>query len=141
MFQAEHELGIDINRYLFVEDIHFLTRLIYSASNEPGDNVWCEREIDYLLVSVLPSSLSFNYSYMAPNADEVAATAWLDLVSLESLVEKNALCYTPWFRKIVRSGHLRKMWQWADAKVFSSLSQSFQAMDEMWDRSSIVELK
>ncbi|KAL5963870.1 Transcription initiation factor TFIID subunit 10 [Taenia solium] len=77
--KAEHELGIDSNRYLSVEDIHFLTRLIYSASNEPKDNMWCEWEIDYLLVSILPPNLSSDCSYLAPNVDEVAAIAWLDL--------------------------------------------------------------
>ncbi|VDM31942.1 unnamed protein product [Hydatigera taeniaeformis] len=97
--KAQQELGIDITRCLAVEDIFFLTRLIYSAANEPKDNRWCEREVDYLLVSVLPPNLSLCL-HMAPNVDEVAATAWSDLVSLESLVKKNSHCYTPWFRKI-----------------------------------------
>ncbi|KAL5108256.1 hypothetical protein TcWFU_010164 [Taenia crassiceps] len=98
--KAQHELGIDINRYLSIEDIYFLTRLIYSASNEPEDNIWCEQEIDYILVSIIPPNLSSHYPCIEPNFDEVAATAWLDLVSLESLVERNAHSYTPWFRKI-----------------------------------------
>ncbi|CDS37387.1 isopentenyl diphosphate delta isomerase [Echinococcus multilocularis] len=139
--KANHELGIDITRCLSVEDIHFLTRIIYSASNEPEDNMWCEREVDYLLVSILPPNLSVDCSYMAPNVDEVAATAWLDLVSLESLVEKESSCYTPWFRKIVRLGYLRKMWQWAEAKVSLSPPHSFQAVGKLWDRTDIFELK
>ncbi|EUB60361.1 Isopentenyl-diphosphate Delta-isomerase [Echinococcus granulosus] len=55
--KANHELGIDITRCLSIEDIHFLTRIIYSASNEPEDNMWCEREVDYLLASILPPNL------------------------------------------------------------------------------------
>uniref|UniRef100_A0A5K3FIK5 isopentenyl-diphosphate Delta-isomerase n=1 Tax=Mesocestoides corti TaxID=53468 RepID=A0A5K3FIK5_MESCO len=136
--KVAHELGIDINKCLAVDDIHFLTRIIYSAPNEPVDGIWCEREIDYLLVSILPSSILADSSFLAPNPDEVAATSWLGIGPLESSVKANFCQYTPWFRSLVCSGHLRKMWQWVGAKALSS--ESYPLIDAMWDRSRIQEL-
>ncbi len=140
LLQIEHELGINGRRHLPLEDIHFLTRIIYSAPNEPADGCWCEREVDYLLVGVLPPNTATDQpsGFLNPNVNEVSSISWSDLASLESSIATNHLHYTPWFRRLVQSGYLRQMWQWAEAKATNS--QSFANHDSTWDRTCIHKL-
>lgn len=133
---------MDIAAYSTLDNIHFLARFIYSAPNEPPD-VWCENEVDYCLVSIIPSRLSNDLSFDAriiPNLNEVAAISWTDFDSLESLIKTDPRNFTPWFRKLLFSGYLKMIWQWAEAKASSS-AQFFHDIDKSWDRNIIFDLK
>ncbi|KAM7542717.1 hypothetical protein Aperf_G00000015555 [Anoplocephala perfoliata] len=137
--KVEHELGIDVSKSLHLEDIHFLTRIKYSAPNEPLKNEWCEREVDYLLVSILPSHLSNTFSsFLNINPNEVADARWISEESLMASFSNDPLIYTPWFRKITNQGLLHKMWLWATAKVADS--DTFMNFDEVFDRSAVLDL-
>ncbi|KAA3677680.1 isopentenyl-diphosphate Delta-isomerase, partial [Paragonimus westermani] len=58
--KVEHELGIRAYTYMPVSSVHFLTRIVYFALNEPpGSDQWAEHELDYILVSVLSKSIDF----------------------------------------------------------------------------------
>uniref|UniRef100_A0A0X3NK18 isopentenyl-diphosphate Delta-isomerase n=1 Tax=Schistocephalus solidus TaxID=70667 RepID=A0A0X3NK18_SCHSO len=165
--KVKHELGIDSWCLLPLENIHFLTRILYSARNEPPDDIeWIEREIDYLLVSILPASVSGNAAshFLDISPDEVSATAWKSLEAIETAAADAEISplpnaqsettgtynghHTPWVRGLLRSGLLRRLWQWADARArldadasSPSLLEAFNRIDESWDRSLIHRLK
>lgn len=136
--KAEHELGIDSSRQLLLENIHFLTRIKYSSPNEPVKNDWCEREVDYLLVSVLPASVNSDLStFLNVNSNEVAGTEWAREDSINTTFVNNSRIYTPWFRKIIRMGLLHRIFNWAGAKATNS--EAFTSLDKVFDRSTILE--
>lgn len=137
--KVEHELGIDVSKSLCLEDIHYLTRVKYFAFNEPIENDWCEREVDYLLVSILPFDLpTASCSLLNINPSEVADARWISEESLMTLFSNDPLIFTPWFRKITRLGLLHKMWLWAGAKVANN--DALLHLDKIFDRSSVLDL-
>ncbi|BHF68275.1 isopentenyl-diphosphate delta-isomerase idi1 [Sparganum proliferum] len=164
--KVRHELGIDSRRLVPLENIHFLTRILYCAQNEPpGDVEWIEREIDYLLVSILPTSVCDDVAsnFLHVNPEEVSATAWENLEKIETAAACTDLFsvpngqsettgtyngrHTPWIRGLLRSGLLRRLWQWADAKSrldedarSPRLRQAFALIDADWDRNLIHRL-
>ncbi|VUZ45056.1 unnamed protein product [Hymenolepis diminuta] len=136
--KVEHELGIDSSRQLLLENIHFLTRIKYSAHNEPVENDWCEREVDYLLVSIVPAYVKTDSStFLKINSNEVAESEWTKEHSINTAFSNDPYIYTPWFRKVVRMGLLHRMFNWAAAKVTNNVA--FPSLDKIFDRSSILE--
>lgn len=112
-----------------------LAKFLYYAPNEPADCLWSEREIDYILIGILPDASAF----LKPNPDEVAATKWSDLSTLLSSIASNPDLYTPWFRKLGQEQYLAKMWDWAESKA--AKSEHFSLIDSCWDRSLIHRLE
>ncbi|KAF6775898.1 hypothetical protein AHF37_04513 [Paragonimus kellicotti] len=79
--KVEHELGIRAYTYMPVSNVHFLTRVVYFALNEPsGGDQWAEHELDYILVSVLPKSVDFSEGpcIVTRNPEEVSDVLWMD---------------------------------------------------------------
>ncbi|TPP61815.1 Isopentenyl-diphosphate delta-isomerase I [Fasciola gigantica] len=150
-----HELGIQPDRYLPLEHVHFLTRILYYAPNsDAADPRWAEHELDALLVSVLPDDPDRNprSDWMRCNSDEVSATRWISRSDVDSLVRcdppnPNSIhqwtldSLTPWFRSLLTTGLLHRLWDWAEA--YANLQSDFlrfQAENQRWDRARIHRL-
>ena len=137
--KVKHELGIDFTSKLPLKDIHFLTRIKYSAHNEPIENDWCEQEIDYILVSIIPNSIQTDLlTFLNINAQEVAKVKWAKAQMINRSFVHNPYRYTPWFRKLMQIGLLDKLFNWASAKA--THSQAFHSLDKAFDRNNILEL-
>ncbi|KAG5453254.1 rRNA processing protein, variant 2 [Clonorchis sinensis] len=65
--KIEHELGMRSDSVVPLSSLHFLTRFIYSAPNEPSDNSqWAEHEMDYILVSILDPKIVAAFATVVP---------------------------------------------------------------------------
>ncbi|KAA0193509.1 hypothetical protein FBUS_04392 [Fasciolopsis buskii] len=151
-----HELGIRSDQYMPLEHVHFLTRILYYAPNsESADQRWAEHELDGLLVSVLSHDPEANPSsvWMRCNSDEVSATRWISRSELDSLVRSDSSdgysihnqwtldSLTPWFRTLLTTGLLHRVWDWAEA-YWNRQSDSlrFKSENQQWDRDRIYRL-
>ncbi|KAF8572100.1 hypothetical protein P879_00272 [Paragonimus westermani] len=77
--KVEHELGIRAYTYMPVSSVHFLTRIVYFALNEPsGSDQWAEHELDYILVSVLSKSIDFSEGPCIVNQNPEEADIWIE---------------------------------------------------------------
>jgi len=79
-----------------VDNIQYLTRLLYSA---PSDGLWGEHELDYILLLRANPSLE-------PCPEEVKAVEWVrreDLQDFISDVEARGEDFTPWFKLISKN--------------------------------------
>lgn len=95
------------------ENLHYLTRIHY---RDPGDGIYGEHEIDYILF--LQKDLQIN-----PNAGEVNEVRW---IKRENLDQIPSLEYplTPWFKLIYESGKLSTWWKNLDRlKEFEDFSK------------------
>lgn len=149
--KALHELGIAPDPYLPLSRIHYLSRILYHARNEPfSEQRWAEHEVDYLLVTVLDPNLGDNCKLIEPNPDEVSDYRWvtldeLGLVTSDSMFEGSqfpAHCHlTPWFRGLISTGLMRRIWKWATYSCDLNPSDRFLSEDASWDRSKILRLQ
>lgn len=107
--KLEHELGIPPSQ-LNPHDFRFLTRLHYCAGDVAGGQPtgWGEHEMDYILFIKADVTL-------APNADEIQATKYVDAAELRSMMGAGAgNKWSPWFRIIAQS-FLYRWWDDLDA--------------------------
>eukprot|EP00890_Picochlorum_soloecismus_P002512 jgi/Picsp_1/3261/NSC_06101-R1_isopentenyl-diphosphate delta-isomerase i len=106
--KLNHELGIDTDSLLGVQDFKFLTRLHYCARDDVTwgpESEWGEHEMDYILLCRV-SNLTLH-----PNAEEVQATKYVTLEELEDMMRpENGLIWSPWFR-IIAERFLRVWWK------------------------------
>lgn len=89
------ELGVPMTEAT-VENIAFLTRILYSASSQGGR--WGEHELDYIL-------LLRGEPELRPDPEEVQAVEWVakdDLPDFVRSVEARGGAFTPWFQLISR---------------------------------------
>ncbi|XP_077514917.1 isopentenyl-diphosphate delta isomerase [Amblyomma americanum] len=89
------ELGID-PREVPVEDIHYLTRILYKASS---DSTWGENEIDYILFVHKDVTVK-------PNPNEVKESLYIsrkDILPFISSLEMQGRVITPWFKLVVEN--------------------------------------
>jgi len=92
--RVEIELGV-INSVAPVEDILFLTRILYSA---PSNGEWGEHELDYILFL-----RSGETPVLTPSVEEVQAVEWVargDMQEFLRDLEHRGVGITPWFRLI-----------------------------------------
>ena len=82
--------------------LHFLTRVHYRA---PSDDLWGEHEIDYVVIALPPGKIT-----VAPNANEVAETRWVDPAGLASLLHDDTELVSPWFRAIEGDAPMLHRW-------------------------------
>ena len=106
--KVKHELGIDTNKYVAHDDIHFITRFHYWAadtlSNHDDPTPWGEHEVDYILFfQTMNDDIPVN-----PNPDEVAEYKFVSIEELKSMMEEPGLLWSPWFRGIMDRGG----WDW-----------------------------
>jgi len=100
--RVEIELGVK-NSDAKIEDIMYLTRILYSA---PSSGQWGENELDYILFLRSNKSLQLD-----PNPDEVKSIEWVSKRHLHEFLqnlEHQGVGITPWFRLI--SKNLLPMW-------------------------------
>lgn len=100
--RVEIELGVN-NSEAAVEDIQYLTRILYSA---PSDGEWGEHELDYILFL-----RSQNTPELRPCVEEVQAVEWVargDMQEFLRDLEHRNVGITPWFRLI--SQKLLPLW-------------------------------
>ncbi|CAL8103265.1 unnamed protein product [Calicophoron daubneyi] len=145
------ELRIGEVPFLMLPNIHFLTRAIYFARNESSGNPrWAEYEIDYILISVLDSSLGSKLGdgMIHFNPEEVSDVRWVAYSSLEvwlkgkeSKEDLRALNFTPWVRGLFSAGLLQRLYYWAQLYHTRLSSTQFSKEDEYWDRGKIVRLR
>ncbi|TGZ60996.1 hypothetical protein CRM22_008231 [Opisthorchis felineus] len=130
--KIEHELGMSPDSVVPLSSLHFLTRFIYSAPNEPSDNSqWAEHEMDYILVSILDPKIDTNLEsgLVKLNPEEVSDVQWIGEDDLHNILlptavetEQQAVSsgnlkrqdFTPWVRGLASSGYLRRIWRWAE---------------------------
>jgi len=92
--RVEIELGVK-NSEASVEDILYLTRILYSA---PSSGEWGEHELDYLLFL-----RSGHTPELSPSLEEVQAVEWVareDMKDFLRDLEHRGVGITPWFRLI-----------------------------------------
>jgi len=92
--RVEIELGVD-NSVAAVEDIQYLTRILYSA---PSSGEWGEHELDYILF--LRTSQP---PVITPNVEEVQDVEWVARTDMQDFLrdlEHRGVGITPWFRLI-----------------------------------------
>jgi len=92
--RVEIELGVE-NSVAAVDDIQYLTRILYSA---PSSGEWGEHELDYILF--LRTSQP---PVITPNIEEVQAVEWVarrDMQDFLMDLEHRGVGITPWFRLI-----------------------------------------
>jgi len=110
--RVEIELGVD-NSVAAVEDIQYLTRILYSA---PSNGEWGEHELDYILF--LRTSQP---PVISPNKEEVQDVEWVarkDMKDFLRDLEHRRVGITPWFRLI--SQELLPFW-WENLDRISEL--------------------
>ena len=66
--KMEQEMGI-IAGAIPIEDIHFITRMLYRAR---ADEIWVEHELDHILFARVHSSIEFQ-----ANPNEISETYWV----------------------------------------------------------------
>ena len=92
--RVEIELGVE-NSVAAVEDIQYLTRILYSA---PSSGEWGEHELDYILF--LRTSQP---PVITPNVEEVQDVEWVARTDMQDFLrdlEHRGVGITPWFRLI-----------------------------------------
>jgi len=92
--RVEIELGVE-NSVAAVEDIMYLTRILYSA---PSSGEWGEHELDYMLILRLAETPK-----LSPSVEEVQAVEWVargDMQEFLRDLESRGVGITPWFRLI-----------------------------------------
>lgn len=91
--------------------------------------------------------------WMRCNSDEVSATRWISRSELDSLVRSDSSdgysihnqwtldSLTPWFRTLLTTGLLHRVWDWAEA-YWNRQSDSlrFKSENQQWDRDRIYRL-
>jgi len=95
--RVDIELGVG-NSVAQVEDIMYLTRILYSA---PSSGDWGEHELDYILFLMAGSNVE-----LSPNYEEVQAVEWVakkDLQEFLADLESRGVGITPWFRLISKN--------------------------------------
>jgi len=95
------ELGIPEDQ-LKVENMHYLTRILYQAPSTGGE--WGEHELDYIIF--MKANVHTNI-----NPDEVSDTAWIprhELTDFMKEVHQSGGGVTPWFHLV--SQHLLHDW-------------------------------
>ncbi|XP_034113810.1 isopentenyl-diphosphate Delta-isomerase 1 [Drosophila nasuta] len=95
--RLNYELGIPTEE-IQPEDFHYLTRIHYA---HPGDGIWGEHEIDYILFLKKDVTLK-------PNDNEVSEVRYLKRAEIDDVVSKFNAPMTPWFELILR--HRLKQW-------------------------------
>jgi len=94
--QLEHELGIRVGT-IPPSAFRFVTRLHYCAPDASSPGAWGEHEVDYVLLARAPAG----GLGLAPNAEEVADTRWVDEAELKAMMAPSSgLAWSPWFRII-----------------------------------------
>ena len=83
-----------------VDNLHYLTRILY---RDPGDGVYGEHEVDYILF--LQKDLEIK-----PNPGEVNEILWLKRENLDDQIASLKYPLTPWFKLIYESGLLKIWW-------------------------------
>jgi len=97
------ELGV-VNNEAKVEDITFLTRILYAA---PSSGAWGEHELDYIL------TLRSDDPRITPDPEEVRAIEWVDRKHLQEFMretEAGGGQFTPWFQ-LISKNLLPTWWQ------------------------------
>ncbi len=95
--KMEQEMGI-IAGAIPIEDIHFITRMLYRAR---ADEIWVEHELDHILFARVHSSIEFQ-----ANPNEISETCWVTETELrdwlaEDIPSKGVIA--PWFRLIAEN--------------------------------------
>ena len=94
--KLEHELGIRVGT-IPPSAFRFVTRLHYCAPDASSPGAWGEHEVDYVLLARAPAG----GLGLAPNAEEVADTRWVDEAELKAMMAPSSgLAWSPWFRII-----------------------------------------
>jgi len=88
--KTDHETGLKLD----VNELNCVGRIYYYADS---DDVWCEHEIDYLLVSCRDAASS---KECIPNVDEVSELRWVSKEELLHNLSHEPQSFTPWFRAI-----------------------------------------
>jgi len=102
--KLKQELGV-IPSEVPLEDIKFITRIMYKSANVPHDGIWGENEIDYVLF--IKRDVTIN-----ANANEVLSYKYIEKSDLKPLLEsadKEEILLTPWF-KIIARNFLNNWW-------------------------------
>ncbi len=95
--KMEQEMGI-IGGSIPIDDIHFITRMIYRAR---ADEIWVEHELDHILFARVHSSIE-----VVPNPNEISEILWVNETQLnEWLIDENPTIgiIAPWFRLIAEN--------------------------------------
>lgn len=74
-----------------------LTDLGWFHYNAHFDNGLSENEIDHVLIGTMPANHPFT-----PNPDEVMATRWVPLATLEAELDAHPALFTPWLKGALR---------------------------------------
>ena len=95
--KMEQEMGI-IAGVIPIEDIHFITRMLYRAR---ADDIWVEHELDHILFARVHSSIEFQ-----ANPNEISESCWVTENELrdwlaEDIPSKGIIA--PWFRLIAEN--------------------------------------
>ncbi|GAB1601162.1 isopentenyl-diphosphate Delta-isomerase 1-like isoform X1 [Argonauta hians] len=120
--KLQHELGI-LPEQVPLEDIHYITRMQYKASNVPQDGKWGENEIDYVLF--IKKNVDLNL-----NRNEVDSTMYLNSDGVRDLIKNHqhrGILLTPWFLLIVENF----LFQWWD---------NLQSLNTQFDHKTIYRL-
>jgi len=83
------------------QKIQFLTKILYEGASCEN---FVEKELDYILSTKLPKS----YKIPDPHPNEVSEISFSTINDINNM-DKESL--TPWFRMILESGFLEKMFQ------------------------------
>mmetsp|Transcript_49445 Transcript_49445/g.160241 ORF Transcript_49445/g.160241 Transcript_49445/m.160241 type:complete len:807 (+) Transcript_49445:62-2482(+) len=112
--KLKHELGIEPAQ-LADAKFKYMGRVHYWAADTVTHGPaapWGEHEIDYLVLVRLPvEAAAFA---LAPEADEVMATEWVDATRLRQWMGEPTELWSPWFRVIARE-RLYGWWEDLDA--------------------------
>ncbi|XP_016837908.1 isopentenyl-diphosphate Delta-isomerase 1 [Nasonia vitripennis] len=93
-----YELGIPIKE-VQPQDFTYLTRIHYQA---PGNDIWGEHEIDYVLF------LQVNKITLDPNPDEISEIRWISKSGISEFLKSIDSPLTPWFKLILE--HQLPVW-------------------------------
>ncbi|WAR00670.1 IDI1-like protein [Mya arenaria] len=119
-----HELGITPDQ-IPLNIFEYITRIQYSALNQPNDGIFGENEIDYVLIVKRDVDVSLNYN-------EVQSYRYVDQEGMKDLLakaESGHILLTPWFTMICKEflfkwwANLKKTTDFVDHKNIHKLSQ------------------
>ena len=114
--KMEQEMGISVGS-IPVEDIHFITRMLYKAR---ADEQWVEFELDHILFARAPTNLQFQ-----ANPNEISEVLWVSESELNDWLKDDSdeRIIAPWFRLIAENilpewwGNLDGLPASADVKI------------------------
>nr|AZL94244.1 isopentenyl diphosphate isomerase [Cardiosporidium cionae] len=116
---AQRRLQEELNMSINVEDLTFISRILYYAN---ANKDYAEHEIDYILISKL--SVPFK-----AHPNEVNATKWVSKDELRAMLNDQSVVFTPWSRYIMKS-FLFDLWNGLDTlESFQNFKTIYNAGD------------